>query len=296
MDHEHIREFDLVERYLMGRLAVEETAEFEAHFVDCHECVGRLKTTKELVDGLRIVASEQAPEPRGYEFRGLFWWLRPSRSRWSLALAAVVLLLVGLVGAVVVSNQIRRSRVEADQAKSASAEWERRYEEERQSSSLAEMRHQDSERDLTKELARLRAELENERKQNTVEMADDRRALKQPQINIATFVLASTRGSDPATSSPNKIALPRSPTNFVISVSLEGEGGYNTYRASIVNDRKQLIWKERGLKRDRYDSLSVGFNSTFFHAGDYLLTVEGVAGDGSASVVGMYSFRMLKTP
>jgi len=48
-----------------------------------------------------------------------------------LALAAGFLLLVLSVGALVLSNQIRRSRVEAAQAKAASAEWERRYEEER---------------------------------------------------------------------------------------------------------------------------------------------------------------------
>lgn len=294
MDHKYINELDLVERYLMGRLAAEETAEFEAHFVDCLECVGQLKTTKALMDGLRIVASEQAPEPLGYEPRGLFWSLRHSGSRKSLALAAGVLLLVALVGAVVVSNQIRRSRVEADQARSASAEWARRYEEERQSSSLAEMRHQDSERELTKQLAQLRAGLEIEHKQNTGEMVDDQGALKQPQINIATLVLESTRGSEPVTGSPNEIIVPRSPANFVISVALEGEGGHNAYRWTIRDGRNRLIWKGSGLKPNRHNLLSVEFNSTFFRDGDYLLTVEGVAGNGNASVVGKYSFRVLK--
>jgi len=296
MDHKYIDELDLVERYLMGRLAAEETAEFEAHFVDCLECVGQLKTTKALMDGLRIVASEQAPEPRGYEPRGLSWWLRPISSRWALALAAAVLLLVALVGAVVVSNQIRSSRVEADQARRASAEWERRYEEERESSSLAEMRHQDSERDRKTQLAQLRAELEDEYKQNTEEMAHDQGALKKPQINLAIFVLKSTRGNEPATGSLNELIVPRSPANFVISVALEGEGSHKAYSMTILGDHSRPIWKESGLKPDRYNSLSIGFNSTFFRDGDYLLTVEGVAGDGSTSVVGKYSFRVLKTP
>lgn len=295
MDHKYINEVDLVERYLMRKLAAEETAEFEAHFVDCLECVGQLNTTKALMDGLRIVASEQSPESRGYEPHGLSWWLRPARSRLSLALAAGVLLLVALVGAVVLSNQIRRSRVEADQAKSASAEWERRYEEERQSSSLAETRHKDSERDLATQLAQLRAALENEHEQNTEEMADDHGALKQPQINIATLVLKSTRGSEPATGSLNEIIVPRSPANFVISVQLEVEGSYKAYRMTI-HEHNQLILTRTGLKPDPYNSLSVLFNSTFFRSGDYLLTVEGVAGDGSTSVVGKYSFRVRKNP
>ena len=296
MDHKYINEFDLVERYLMRKLAVEETAEFEAHFVGCLQCVGQLKTTKALMDGLRIVASAQASEPRSYEPRGLSWLLRPLSSRKSLALAAGVLLLVALVGAVLVYNQIRRSRVEADQARSASAEWERRYEEERQSSSLAEMRHQDSERDLQTQLAKLRVELENEHTQNTEETPDDHGALKKPQINFAIFTLESTRGSESATASSNELIIPRSPANFAILVSIEGEGSYKTYRMAIVNDRKQLIWKESGSKPDPHNLLTAVFPSDFFRDGDYTLTVEGVAGDGHTSVVGKYSFRVLKNP
>lgn len=297
MDHKYINELDLVERYLMGRSAAEETAEFEEHFVDCLQCVDRLKTTKALMDGLRIVVSEQAPEPRSYEPRGLPRSLRPLSSRKSLALAASVLLLVALVGAVVVYNQIRRSRVEADQARSASAEWERRYEEERQSSSLAEMRNRDSERDLATQLARLRAELENEHKQNTTAMAADRGALKKPQINIATLVLKSTRGSEPATGSLTEFIVPRSSANLVIFVPLEGERDHKAYRMTILDDRKHLIWKRSGLKPDRDNALSVEFNSTFFRDGDYyFVTVVGVAGDLGESVVGEYSFRLLKDP
>ena len=296
MDHKYINEFDLVERYLMGRLAADETTEFEAHFVDCRECVDQMKTTRALVDGLRIVASEKAPETRGHEPRGIFSWLRHTSSRKSLAFAAGVLLLVALAGAQVVSNQIRRSRVEAGQAKISSAGWERRYEEERESSSLAEMRHQDSERELKTQLAQLRAELENEHKQNAEAITDDPGASKKPQINLAIFELKSTRGSEPSTGALNELILPRSPANFVILVPLGGEGSYETYRTTIVNDRKHLIWKESGLRPNRYNSLTVGFNSTFFRAGDYVLRVEGVAEDGRTSVVGEYSLRVLKNP
>lgn len=293
MDHKDIDELDLVERYLMGRLVAEESAEFEAHFVDCLECVRQLKTTKALIDGLRIVGSEQIPEPRGYEPKGLFRWLQPTSSRWSLVAGA--LLLVSLVAVVVVSNQNRRLRLEADQARSASAEWKRRYEGEREVSSLAETKNQASERDLKTQLAQLRAELDNEHKRNSYETTDNHVALKKPQINLAIFVLKSIRGSEPATGALNELFLPRSSKNFVISVPLEGEGSYKSYGMTIRGDHSRPIWKGGGLKPDRYNSLSVGFNSTFFRAGDYLLTVDGVAEDGSTSVVGKYSFRVLNT-
>jgi len=60
MDHKYIDEFDIVERYLARSLADGETAEFEEHFIECLECVGRLEATKAFVDGLRHVASERA--------------------------------------------------------------------------------------------------------------------------------------------------------------------------------------------------------------------------------------------
>ena len=280
----------------MGRLAAEETAEFETHFVDCVECVGQLKTTKSLIDGLRIVASEQASEPRSYVSGGLSWPFQHTAPRRSLALAASFLLLVALVGTVVVFNQIRRSRVETAQARSASAEWERRYEEEHQSLSSGEIKHQDAERDLKTQLAQLRAELENVHKQNTEAMPDNHRGLREPQINFLTFVLESPRGSRPANGSLNEIIVPRSPANFAMSVALAEERSHRAYSMTIRDDHNQTIWKRGGLKRDRHNSLSVEFNSTFFRSGDYRLIVEGVEGDGKASVVGEYRFHVLKTP
>lgn len=288
MDHKFITEVDLVDRYLMGRLAPEEAVAFEEHFVDCQECVGRLNTTKALMDGLRIVLSDQALAPR--EPRRLVWpLLRPSIRR-SLALAAGILLLVASFAAVYI--QIRRSRAEAAQARLASAEWQHRYEEERATSSLAEMKHQDSARELTAKAAQIRAELENQRKQNAADAAGYRAALRTPQINFKTFLLSSTRG-EPSAGTANEIVVPRSPTNFAISVSLEGER-HKAYAMTIVDKRHRRIWKRRGLPDS--DALSARFISTFFLDGDYTLTVEGLAGDGRRSVVGEYPFRVRKTP
>ena len=282
MDHKYIDEFDLVERYLMGRLAAEETAQFEEHFVDCLQCVDRLKTTKALIEGLRLVASDRVPEASTHKPGG-FWY----SSRKSLALAAGVLLLVALAGAVLVINQSRRARMEADQAKGASAQWERRYEEERQSSAIAEEEHRESERQLTEQVAQLRAELENEGKQESN---------TRPQVNLPILVLTSTRGSEPSSGSTNEVTLPRSSGSFVITLTLEGERTYQDYLMTILGSRNQVIWKGRGVRPNRHNAVSVGFNSTLFRSGDYQRTVEGVAGDGSTSVLGKYSFRVRKTP
>ena len=296
MDHKYIDELDLVDRYLMGRLAAEETARFEEHFVDCLQCVDRLKTTKALMAGLRFVTSNQATAAHSYGPRGPYEYMRQVISRKSFAWAAGVLLLVALAGVLVVSNRIHLSQVKADEARSAAAQWQRRYEEERQSSSLADSKHQESEHELTGQVAKLRTELENERKPKPTKLPNEYGVPKRPQINFKTFVLESTRGSKPSSDSINELNLPSSPTSFSISLVLEGEKGYDSYSMTILDGQKQPIWKGRGFKPDRYNQLSMGVNSTFFRRGDYLLELEGVAGDGSTSGVGKYSFRVLKTP
>lgn len=291
MDHKYIDELDLVDRYLMGRLPVDESARFEEHFVDCSRCVDRLEATKNLMQGLRFVATHQPVEEQAHSTRGLHWYSRHVVSRKWFAMAGGFLLLVSLAG-LVVSNRIRLSRIEAEQAKSVSAQWERRYEEERESASQVDAKHQETERELTRQLNKLQAELE---KQERTGIAHQYDGSKQPQINPLIFQLVSARGSG-SSASINELAIPSSPTSLLISLTLEGEGGYKDYRMTIRGDHGQSIWKRRGFKPNQYDSLAAGFNSTFFRDGDYLLTVEGVAGDGSTSVVGKYSFRVVKTP
>lgn len=286
MDHKYIDELDIVDRYLMGRLPVDESARFEEHFVDCLECTDRLETTKAFVEGLRLVVSERAPEARTNIPKGRFRYLRDTVSRKSFALAAGVLSLVVLASAVLVFSQIRRSRAEADQARSSSTQWERRYEEERQSAAIAESGHQESARELTEQVAQLRAELENKSKQDSA----------MAEVNFPIFVPTSTRGSEPSSGSANELSLPRSSGRFALSVALEGDRGYKTYRMTIMRSQNQVIWRGLSFTPNSYNSLSVSLSSNLFRPGDYLLTVDGVARDGSTSVVGEYSFRVRKAP
>jgi hypothetical protein len=286
MDHKHIDEFDIVERYLTGKLAAGETTEFEEHFVGCLQCVDRLETTKAFIEGLRLVAIEREPGSVSSIPIGLPWNLRYTTSRKAFAVAACVLLLAVVAGAVLVFTQIRRFRFEADQARSASAQWERRFEEERQLSATMASARQESERELTEQVARLRAELENKREQPA----------SRTEVNVPILRLSSTRGSEGSPGSTNEISLSRSSTSFFLSLPLEGEGGYKSYRMTIVGNKKQMIWQGRRLKPDLSNSLSVSFDANLFRSGDYLLTLDGVAGDGNTSVVGKYYFRVRKSP
>jgi hypothetical protein len=296
MDHSYIDQLDLAERYLMGKLPAEETLQFEEHFVDCSQCVDRLKTTKALIEGLRVVAREQALEAPHHVRRGFFRYPPYRRSRNQLALAGAALLLMFLLGGLVVSNRIRDSRLKAEQERSAAAKWQDLYEEERLSSSLADQRHLESERKLTDAVAQLRSELESSRKQRFGN-ADGNypSATKRARINLPILALSSTRGGEPLPGSIDELVLPPDEESFLISVTLEGETGFVDYRMTVFRGQKR-VWRRQGLKPNRYKLLLVELNSTLFGVGEYQVLVEGISGEGNGNVVGNYSFRLLKTP
>lgn len=294
MNHKYIDDLDIIDRYLMGNLPADESEHFEEHFVSCSRCADQMEANRDLIQGLRLVASQESSEVQSGSLRGPTRYSRHVVSRRWLALASAFLLLVAVVGAIAISR-IRLSMREADQAKSVATEWEHRYEEEQQSASLIDEKHQETERELAAELNRLRAELENKRTQAQSDIARQYAFSVQPQINLPIIGLQSARGNASQPNSTRELDLPSSPSSFVISLALEGAGGYKAYRMTILSDGRE-IWERGGLKPNQYNSLLVGFNSTFFRNGNYVLTVEGIAGDDRTSVVGMYFLRVLKRP
>ena len=63
MDHDYIEAHDVSSRYVAGRLPDGEEREFEAHLVDCPQCIDAVEVEMSLREGLRIVGSESAPQP-----------------------------------------------------------------------------------------------------------------------------------------------------------------------------------------------------------------------------------------
>lgn len=284
MDHKYIDEFDIVERYLARRLAEGETTEFEEHFVDCLECVGRLETTRAFVDGLRRVASDRAAAALDRSSATL-GNARSTISRKAFAVAAGVLSVIIVAAAVLTFAQVRRYRAEADQSRSASTEWERRYEEERQVSAAAEKKRQESESELTEQIAQLRTELERKTEEEPAKMAE---------VNVPILALISTRGTDASSGTLNEVFLPRSSRSFFLSVQLEGAREFKTYRMTIESSQRQPIWKRGGFSPNAYNSLSASLSSTLFRPGRYLLTLDGIAPDGSISIVSQIPFHVRK--
>lgn len=295
MDHDYIEQTDLVDRYLIGRMTAEEGERFEEHFIDCPECIDRLKTTRDFKQGLRLLTVQEVSREQSRDVKIL---PRPFLQRYSwkaLTFAACGLLLVTIFGSILLVSQFRRLRHEADQAKENSSEWQRRYEEQQQATLSSEQQRQETERNLGEQVSQLKSELQDEQKQRP-DNAGGLQSRAQPAINLPMFVLSSVRGGGlQSAAEGNEINLPHSPTNFVMSVPLDGETKYKTYRVTILAGQ-QYFWGRSGFKPNRFNSLTMFFNSSFFRPGDYLLTVEGVPPEPDSSPIGSYPFSVVKQP
>jgi hypothetical protein len=294
MDHEQIDQFNLVDRYLMGRLPAEESLGFEEHLVDCPQCIVRLQTTNRFLQGLRQAAAEQALQIEYTRPRRTTRHFLQTLFHKPLAWAAVGLFIAALAAFFVV-DYTRRLRTDVEQAKSLSEQWQRRYDDERQAALAADRKRQETESQLIEQRRVLESKLQDEQAQRAKMAAEFSRWMR-PEGGLPIFVLTSVRGRETnAAETGNKIILPRSVAMFAFSIPLEGEVSYESYRMTIIDHRHRPVWKRGGLAPDRYNSLSVGFKSGFFQPGAYSLIVEGIKKEGVRDEAGNYPFLIIKT-
>ncbi|MFP5264146.1 MAG: hypothetical protein ACLGJB_19865 [Blastocatellia bacterium] len=296
MDHEHIDRFDLIDRYLMGRLSAEEGAGFEEHFVDCPLCVAQIRIKKSFLQGLRLVATEQTAQidrraPMGAPRQTPRMSFPPP-----VALAASCLIIAAIAGAIFVFNHTRRTRERAEQAESSAEQWKRRYEEERRSAISAEERRKETESQTTEQLRAMEAGLKEEEARRARMETELHRAVR-PDGKLIVFNLTSVRGGGlNSLGEVNKITLPRSSPMVAFSISLEGEAEFVSYRMTIFDGRHRLIWQSERLTPDLNDSLTIVLRQSLFRPGHYSLKVDGFKAVGGASPFGNYPFQIIRTP
>lgn len=294
MDHKYIEEFDFVDRYLTGRLTTNETAQFEEHFVGCTKCSEELWTTEDFIEGFRREQTYQSAMRHRSGAVGRSVPPLLGLPRW-VSFATAFLLILTIAGAVTFFNRMRLSRIETDQAKIELSQREQRLDEERQSASLAESKHKETERELNAQLTKLQEKLQNEGNQESTKRANQYDASRRPKVNVAILALRTPRASEASSGSSNELTLSPTPSSFLLTIALEGKPAYKEYRITILNDQNRRVSKARGLTPDRYNSLSVEFDSTTFSDGGYLFKLEGISADGRASVVGDYPFRVRRS-
>ena len=255
MDHQSIDAGSIAERYVTGRLAPEEAAAFEEHYLDCPACCARVEAAERLQRGLRRLAEQAAVRPSGSPL-----WGRSPR----LALAAAALLAVGLAPAWIELREARRLRSDLA-ARKAPAERLATVEGE-----LQQTRH-----DLAAE-AEKRAAL-------TREIAADH----QPQTGLPVLSLTPVRGSNPV----RTLKLPAKP-GWVALWAEPGDTDFPAYRATLSNEKGAAVFQASPLKLNDLGALLVTVYSTSLAPGAYRLDLEGLPASGAPVQAGRFPLRV----
>lgn len=293
MDHHYIDQFDLVDRYLMGKLDPDEIDQFEEHFVDCPQCVEHLKVNRNFIQDLKSVATAQTLHATGYESGKVWLYLsQPASLKIRLLISCCLVISVSAV-TLLAAAYAQRLQSDIYQAKDDAARWQRSFEEGQQTISLSEKKRQQTEMELTARVRNLEAKLEHSQAQRS------RRAIRfdtwvEPEINVPLFPLISVRGAGDSTETDNKVELPNPQQAFLISLQLEGEATFKDYQITILDDRQQPVFEKSGLKVNPFNSLLIGFNAKSFRNGEYTLVLNGITGKRNLTVIGNYSFRVIK--
>jgi len=272
MDHIYIDEHDIANRYVMRTLSTGQSAEFEAHVVDCAECLDRLDAIEGLRAGLKEVAAadaSRAPIDRS-STRVRVPWLTGQWHR-SVFAQAAVLLVVSTVVYVAIGFAVARR--ELRQARETAADLQRRHEESMRVAGTLQQRLDEAERKL-------------------------RSAISAPPASgrepgaIPVFSLIVVRSADMGPSGPpNRISVSRSEPWLVLSLELPGSSGFDAYRATLERDGRATIWSRDGLRPTSPETLAIAMNSSLLAAGDYLMSLYGRTRGGPEVPAGRYPFR-----
>jgi hypothetical protein len=295
MEHSYIEDHHIADRYLSGKLLIEERMRFEEHFVDCVECLDRLQTIDDFRAGLRTVAAEEAMRLHAYLGVGQAGVLariaRIVRMRQSPLLALVILLLALPVA--FLTLEWRSARRELTQAKQAFSEWRRKYEESEQAARELAKERQTHKRESSLLLERFGDQLERRRKSpDSPTRPPYTVAERRPETPV--FALSVVRGDSPDPSQPvNRITLAPESKSIILLLELEPEPDLRSYRVAISTIDGRSLWTRDGLKPNLRNALALNFNSSLFKPGDYLLTLEGNTAQDGRAPVATYTFRTL---
>lgn len=288
MNHEYVSKSNLIDQYVLGKLAADEVEAFEDHFVDCPECVEQLKISRSFIHDLKGLAVQETL------FSGSS--STPRTQRWSLpqlvplrlwpAIACCCIVAVSVLAFVAVR---RANRLEAQlhQAKEDASAISQKYQQEVDAAAEAEKRHQETKQDLTQRLDELEKKLKTE---ETAGNRDQFAGHGSPAVNFPIFSLISaarTQGQNRV-----EVSLPAASSRFALSIPVEERKDFKAYRVTILDHRGAEIFNQSGFKPDDYHALSLSLNSNFLAPGNYDLQVEGLNESNQWSTVGNYPFRV----
>lgn len=305
MDHNYIEEYNIADRYLLGKLPAEEQARFEEHFIDCPKCLDRLETTEDFRRGLQTVVAEEAARASSYLQVGFLAWLI-RRRRWQQAtLLLTSILLLAVLPSLLFLLRIRHLQGELSLTKNSAVGWQQQYEETQQAADqlkvelreakVNEARINETKADSGEPRNRVGSRPAREQLARTG-IAHQAERSARPQSIVPIFALGMVRSADLGSAEPpNKISIPSSSKLIVLSLELVVEPEVQTYRATIFDADRRVVWKASNLKPLSNDELGIMLSGDLFRAGDYLLTLEGLTKEGRYIPEGKYRFRSVRT-
>jgi hypothetical protein len=291
MEHSYIEKFDVVGRYLSGRLSDEELIRFEEHFLNCQQCVDQLETTEDIRSGLRAVAAEEDWLLKVHSQTGLLAWIvRLRRARRATVFAIAVLLIAPIAWLAWMWNSARRDLIEARQTSLA---LQRSYEQNAQAASDLAKEMQAHEKRISDERDRLAAQLESEREARARMTNSVNRAIGVETV-VPVFSLSMVRDISPDFSNPvDEITLSPLSKSIILLLELEADPDLQSYRAVVLTADGRNVWSRDGLRPKSKDGLAIIFDSNLFKPDTYMLTLEGLTTKQRYKLIAKYTFRAL---
>jgi anti-sigma factor RsiW len=292
MNHDYIIESNLIDQYVLGTLAADQVEEFEAHFVDCPECVDQLNISRSFIHDLKGLAAQEtlfsdhegAPRTRRWQLQQLV-----SLRFWPVIACGCLIVAVGVAFFAV--RRLGRLEAELRQAKEDAAAISQKYQQGLEAAAESEKRHNETNQELVQRLDEIEQKLKtggaaNRREQSSV------RGSEAPEVNFPIYALVSlARGQVPA---PVEIAPPASGSRFALSIPVEDRKDFSAYRVIILDHRGVTVFNQGGFKPDAYHTLSLSLNSKFLIPGTYDLRVEGLTPPNKWNTVGSYPFLIAR--
>jgi hypothetical protein len=286
-----VLEDELVDEYVCGKLSDEERRKFEHYFLSSLEGVEQVR----LANDLRIYAlktrtseSKQAGAERVEPTVKRYWLLDYLRSKVSVnryALAVSILLIL-LIGSWLIVN-LRQLQNQVAQLHEQSPQPIAREQELREQ--LAEQKARN---------AQLAEELKREQAQKA-KLEQDLIALKGPQNDSkgqsALAIILLTPGRVRGASNGSNLVIRPTVERVQFQLILR-TSSYDGFKVSLKTGDK-VIWTSGSLKAQllgKRKVVQVTLPADLLSNGDFLLDLQGTAGDGNYEEVSNYYFRVIK--
>jgi hypothetical protein len=287
-----VLEEELVDEYVRGKLSAKEQRKFEYYFLSNSEGVEQVR----LATDLRTYALKTRPsesrhpgaervEPTVRQFR-LLDYFRPgvSVNRYALAVLILLFLLAGswlIINLRQSQNQVAQLRAQSPVATAREQELQERLaEQQARNDRLVEdlKREQDQRAKLEQELLATKGSQKNSQEQNT----------------LAAIIL--TPGRVRGSSNSSKLVIRPTVERVQFQLVLRADS-YDSFKASLKTGNGQVVRTSAPLKAQslgRRKVVQVSLPANLLSSGDFLLQLQGTAGDGNYEEAGNYYFRVVK--